>query len=248
MNKGRFVPRLRALVLFLLPTSVARLIVGRARIARQVRIGWSWVEVDRLDMEAGSHVGHGSFVRVPRLALSCGSWIGHLNIIKGPVAITLGPRAAIGNRNHIVRSVFATMVGDAELVLGEWSKITAGHYIDCAQTVRFGDFATLGGIGSHIWTHGFVHETTGLGRYRVDGAVTVGNNVYIGARASILAGVTIAPAAIVGAGTVIARDLTEPGFYIAGPVRMLPRPAEPDTRSDLTMTGSDGPVRIYRKT
>lgn len=44
---------------------------------------------------------------------------------------------------------------------------------------------------------------------------TVGNRVYIGARAIILPGVTIGDDAIVGAGAVVSRDV-EPGTMVAG--------------------------------
>jgi hypothetical protein len=40
--------------------------------------------------------------------------------------------------------------------------------------VVIGDYSTLAGIGIQVWTHGYVHDTSGPGRYRIDGAVRIG--------------------------------------------------------------------------
>lgn len=48
----------------------------------------------------------------------------------------------------------------------------------------------------------------------------VGNNVYIGSNATILP-VKICDDVIIGAGAVVTKDITEPGFYIGNPCRKL---------------------------
>ena len=50
----------------------------------------------------------------------------------------------------------------------------------------------------------------------------VGNNVSIGTNATILP-VNICDRAVVGAGAVVTKDLTEPGFYVGNPARLLRR-------------------------
>ena len=50
----------------------------------------------------------------------------------------------------------------------------------------------------------------------------LGNRVSIGTNATILP-VTICDGAVVGAGAVVTKDITEPGFYVGNPARLLRR-------------------------
>jgi acetyltransferase-like isoleucine patch superfamily enzyme len=50
----------------------------------------------------------------------------------------------------------------------------------------------------------------------------LGNHVSIGTNATILP-VTICDRAVVGAGAVVTKDITEPGFYVGNPARLLRR-------------------------
>jgi acetyltransferase-like isoleucine patch superfamily enzyme len=51
-------------------------------------------------------------------------------------------------------------------------------------------------------------------------STTVGNNVHIGSNATILP-VKICDDVIIGAGAVVTKDITEPGFYVGNPCRKL---------------------------
>jgi acetyltransferase-like isoleucine patch superfamily enzyme len=51
---------------------------------------------------------------------------------------------------------------------------------------------------------------------------TVGNSVSIGTNATIMP-VNICDRAVIGAGAVVTRDITEPGFYVGNPARLLRR-------------------------
>jgi acetyltransferase-like isoleucine patch superfamily enzyme len=48
----------------------------------------------------------------------------------------------------------------------------------------------------------------------------IGNRVSIGTNATILP-VTICDGAVIGAGAVVTKDITEPGFYVGNPARLL---------------------------
>jgi acetyltransferase-like isoleucine patch superfamily enzyme len=50
----------------------------------------------------------------------------------------------------------------------------------------------------------------------------IGNRVSVGTNATIMP-VTICDRAVVGAGAVVTKDITEPGFYIGNPARLLRR-------------------------
>lgn len=53
-------------------------------------------------------------------------------------------------------------------------------------------------------------------------STTIGNRVSIGTNATILP-VNICEGAVIGAGAVVTKDITEPGFYVGNPARLLRR-------------------------
>lgn len=240
-----------AIVALLLPSVLARPILRLLghRIGRGCQFGWSLVIADRLWMQDRAVIGHCNLINIDRIVMRSDSRIGRMNILNGPFDLVLSAQAAIGNANKIVRGPLGLVTaGRSMLRLGLLTKITSNHHIDCTKAVRFGDFSILAGVGSQLWTHGYIHDTEGPGRYRVDGEIRVGDNVYIGAGCIISMGVNIVAAAIVGAGTTVARNLDQPGLWASAAVRQLPRPAPPDQRTDLVMV--DDPrlcERVYLK-
>jgi acetyltransferase-like isoleucine patch superfamily enzyme len=54
-------------------------------------------------------------------------------------------------------------------------------------------------------------------------STTIGNRVSVGTNATILP-VTICGGAVIGAGAVVTKDITETGFYVGNPARLLRRP------------------------
>ena len=235
----------------LLPSALARLALGLLghRMARGARIGFSLVLAQRLQMASGSHIGHFNLINVRRLVLGAESSIGRANLLNGRISVLLAQRAALGNRNRVLRAPVPEVAhGPASLRIGHWSKITSDHKIDCTCSVRIGRYATVAGSGSQLWTHGYVHAQQGPARYRVDGPVHIGNNVYIGSACIVTTGVRIADGIIVGAGTTVARSLTAPGMYVSAGIRQVDRPAAPGSRADLQRI--DDPrlcEAVYRK-
>ena len=230
---GRIKGFIRAAALALLPARIGRLIANRMgyAIAPGTRIGLSWIQVARLEMAPGSNIGHFNIVKGPfDVELVEHAALGHMNTILGP------PRPDVGTRSH--------------LKLGIWAKITHSHHLDMTDSVAIGDYSTIAGAGSQLWTHGYVHDAEGIGRYRVDGEIEIANNVSVGSGAIITQGVRIGPGITIGAGTVVAKDLTEPGFYVTGAVRHLPRPQAPELRADLEPISPgdvDGEDRVFRR-
>lgn len=235
----------------LLPSAWSRVVLRLLghRIGAGARIGFSLVVVDRLYMDKDAVIGHANLIRIKKLLMRREARIGRLNVLYGPFSVCLHLRAKIGNANKVTRAPQGPVtVGPALLRLGEVAAITAQHRIDCGASVAIGDFSTLAGIGTQVWTHGYIHEMQGIGRYRIDGGVSIGNNVYIGTGSIISMGVHIGPGVIVGAGTTVARDLQEPGLYVSAALRQLPRPEQPELRADLVRV-VDGELTeiVYRK-
>lgn len=199
-------------------------------------------------MAAGSKIGHFSVVNVRRVVLRRNAYVGRMNYCSGPFSLLLRERAALGNRNVATRARLGVSYGPALLALGELSKITAGHKIDCTNSVLFGPFCTLAGTGSQIWTHGYVHTDSPPERYRVDGKVQLGSNVNIGSRSIITGGVSIFDGIMVGAGTTVSKSLSEPGLYVSAAVRRMPCAIAPSKRREMErVIDPDLMETVYRK-
>lgn len=225
-----------AIAIFFLPSALCRPVLRLLghRISNQARLGFSLVIADRLFLQGTARIGHFNFLRLSRLVMRTHAYFGRGNIVYGPISIALAERSAIGNNNKIVRGPRGVVSsGPACLRLGELTKITSEHRLDCTTSIHIGAFSTIAGTSSQIWTHGYVHAIAGPDRYRIDGPIEIGNNVYIGSSCIINAGVTIASGAIIGSGTVVATSLLEPALYVSSSIRLLPRPAPPSERPDL---------------
>jgi acetyltransferase-like isoleucine patch superfamily enzyme len=119
-------------------------------------------------------------------------------------------------------------------------------YVDGFEGLRLGDdvsinrgsnIAATGGltIGDHVSIahavtvltveHGFADPDIPIKRQPIMfHPVTIGNNVWIGARVCILGGVTLANGTIVAAGSVVKHSVTEENCTIAGvPARIVKR-------------------------
>ena len=55
----------------------------------------------------------------------------------------------------------------------------------------------------------------------MNGGATVGHHCLIGSGATVLQGVSICDDVIVGAGTVVTRDIDSPGTYVGAPARKI---------------------------
>lgn len=238
----------RAVLLALLPVPLVRLLSSRLRasIHPSAHVGFSYIAAKDLNMGSGTSIGHLNWITVDKLDLSDGASVGHMNQIAGRIIAILNSEAAIGNRNIISRSR-QNSSAPSLISLGVASKITAGHKVNLASNFSLGDYSIIAGCGSQIWTHGYVHDEKGRGRYRIDGDVKIGNNVYVGSMCFFSMGVYVGDGVIIGGGTSVAKDLTDPGLYVSSPIRKLPRPLHPNMRVDLEIIGESAGDVIYKK-
>jgi len=96
--------------------------------------------------------------------------------------------------------------------------------------VRIGDY-TLFGPGVQILTplHPLDHE---LRRKQEFGKpIEIGSDVWVGGGALILAGVRIGSRAVIGAGSVVTRDIPEGAFGAGNPCRVIRKSADSDRSS-----------------
>jgi acetyltransferase-like isoleucine patch superfamily enzyme len=223
--------KLRAAIIFLLPGKSAAWAANRLgyKFGAGSRIGFSWLDVDSI--VAGQNVV-----------------IGHFNQLRGPFSVKMADYSKIGHNNVISRGPIGVTVGASELSMGIWSAITARHRLDMCCSVTLGDYSTIAGLSTQIWTHGYIHAQKGLDRYRIDAPVIIGDNVSIGSMCLLTMGVSIASGVTVGGGTSVSKDLDEPGLYVSAPIRKLALPSDPDTRSDLELIDTAlSQDKVYRK-
>ena len=169
------------------------------------------------------------------------------NILRGPFELILDTTAAIGTFNVIQRGPKGVTYGTSQLKLGILSKITSYHFIDLTRSITFGDYTTLAGIRSQIWTHGYFHASEGPGRFRVDGEVIVGNNVYIGSGCLINPGIRISDGINIGGNSSISKSLLEKGMYVSQALRFIPKDFE-ETKSKLRQVQTPGlEDEVYEK-
>ena len=134
-------------------------------------------------------------------------------------------RIWLGTRCVLQESVWLNVVSaGAELRIGEYSFIGRGTEIEVARSVLIGRGALIAPsvfITDH--NHGTRPGEMMFQQPTVVSPVTVGDDVWIGAHAVILCGVTIGDGAIVAAGAVVNRDV-RPGTIVGGvPARFIKR-------------------------
>lgn len=214
-----------AFILFLFPSAIAffltRLIDGNKHYSfgRKSRIGFSLIITPKLELEDGATISGINFIRIKALKMGKNSRIKHFNVLKGNYRISMSEKAVINKSNKIVNAFFEKRV--SSLIIGYNSIIGVHHFIDMTHDVIIGENSIIAGLGSQLWTHSFYHDKQGSGRVRKEGAIEIGNNIYIGSRCIICLGVKITDTISIGAGAVVSKSLLESGLYVNQPLRHL---------------------------
>jgi acetyltransferase-like isoleucine patch superfamily enzyme len=205
-NRGFRLPRFRKFVVvasLFLPWPLRRhLLQGllKYRIAPDARLGFSFVCPDRLVMEGGSRVGHFTVIKsIDLLHLSENSNIGSLNWISG-----IGLYKPRHFNDETARA--------PQLLVGRHASVTARHMIDCSNKVTIGEFSTIAGAGTHIFTHAIdVREN----RQR-SAPVEIGRYCFVGAACVILKGSRLPDCSILGANSTLHKSFTETHTIYSG--------------------------------
>jgi maltose O-acetyltransferase len=109
----------------------------------------------------------------------------------------------------------------SEIRIGSGSTINHGVHFENVARVTIGERCGLG-IDTLVLTshHPIAGSDQRFGPWSVL-PVTIGDGCWIGARATILPGVTIGPGCIVAAGAVVNRDCAPDGLYAGVPARRI---------------------------
>lgn len=239
-----------AILCFLLPVKLFFWLLNLLghKVHHSARIGFSFLLVPKITLKEKARIGHFNFIKVNSLSIDKEGYIEKYNKITGPIDVLLHETAAIGNSNRIYRAPIGVSYGNAILQIGVLSKITGNHRIDCTRSVRMGDYSILAGHNSQLWTHGYTHDKEGPGRYRVDGEIEIGNNVYIGSMCVINAGLTIADKVVVGSNSCVSKSLIEQGTYVSQALRFIPYDPTLNAKANYTkIEGSLVCEEVYEK-
>lgn len=115
------------------------------------------------------------------------------------------------------------------LVIGVNCLISIDCYFDLADTITIGDRV---GISPHCMlitgNHDFNNQHNRVGNL-IPGQIHIGDGAWLGARCTVMPGVTVGEGAVVGAGAVVTKDV-EPNIIVAGvpakAIRSLQKPQE----------------------
>lgn len=141
---------------------------------------------------------------------------------RGMVLRTRGGTLELGRGLQLRRDASLSVSG--KLVIGDSVFFNRGAYIACRELVRIGSRCRFGEYTSiHDGDHVFGPDAEAAGGRAgfATAPVIIGDDVWIGAKATILRGVTIGDRAVIAAGAVVTRDV--PPDCLAGgvPARVL---------------------------
>jgi acetyltransferase-like isoleucine patch superfamily enzyme len=149
-------------------------------------------------------------------------------------ATSCGRRLLVAGRPRLLRGAKDThlIIGDdvslladvgffldrpgATVTLGDRTSINRRTEIVCQEAVTIGDDCRIG--WDVVITDSHAHTIDGG---RAIAPVLIADHVWIGARAIVLAGVTIGEGAVVGAGAVVTRDVAPNSLVVGAPARVV---------------------------
>jgi acetyltransferase-like isoleucine patch superfamily enzyme len=115
-----------------------------------------------------------------------------------------------------------------DVSIGTHSWVGPFTLLDGSGGLTIGDYCVIS-AGVHIYTHDTVKWALSGGRMEYEQApVTIGDCTYIGAQAVVLKGVTIGPHSVIGAGSMVNRDIPPYTVAVGSPCRTAGRVAIDD--------------------
>lgn len=164
-------------------------------------------------------VGPGS-----RINLSAGSFLflGFAHFTPTPCSIHIGKNARLSVQGtaQILRGVRVFVHDGAHLEMGDRTYINDCSTVTCFESIKIGSECSISWHTNILDTN--VHELVIAGRPKPRSApVFIGDHVWVGTGATILAGISIGENAVVAAGSVVTADV--PGRVVVGgnPARII---------------------------
>lgn len=148
---------------------------------------------------------------------------------------------AIGARTLLAGRLDLIGPGDIgrRLKIGERCWLNAPVFADLTGDITIGDGVTLGHQVVLVTARHALGESAKRAGPTTSAPIVIGDGAWIAACVTILPGVKIGPGAIVGAGSVVTRDVPAHTLVVGNPARVVRRldQAGPRRRSKLTAIG-----------
>jgi acetyltransferase-like isoleucine patch superfamily enzyme len=139
-----------------------------------------------------------------------------------------GNNIRLGNYPHLISTPdncirFTTLGhrgGDAFITIGDYVLISPGVRISAAESIKLGNACMIAAnvyISDSDW-HGLYNRTR---PFRCTAPVVLGNNVWIGDSVIICKGVSIGDNSVVGAGSVVTKDVPANTIVAGNPAREI---------------------------
>lgn len=152
--------------------------------------------------------------------------LGLLESVHGEEAIAIlrAEGASVGTRTRILRGLVIHNADPdlANLRIGDDCHVGRQVLLDLARPVIIGNRVTIS-MRVMVLTHTNVGDSR-CGLASKSAGVEIGDDVYIGAGATVLPGITIGAGAIVGAGAVVTRDVASSALIVGVPGRARTTP------------------------
>jgi acetyltransferase-like isoleucine patch superfamily enzyme len=185
--------------------NLLKIIISFLPISKKVRgkIYSVFGEVDR-----NFSIGFGSYIDSNSIVINESCCIGNLVRIKLLDTFVMGYNSTIGSNTVICGAKESNKVKKRSFKIGENTNILCSHYFDVVAPIELGNKVTIAGKWSQFYTHSF-----DIFGNRIDGRISLGNNIYIGAGCIINLGVKICDQVVLQSGTIVNHSINESGVY-----------------------------------
>ncbi|WP_432798745.1 acyltransferase [Poriferisphaera sp. WC338] len=128
---------------------------------------------------------------------------------------------AKSGKRLLVRA-YAHVFSPHNLIIGDHCSIGRFSILNCVGTVRMGNYVRMGpNVMITTLNHGFVKGTNIHHQECELQQVTIGDDVWIGGHASILAGINIGNGVVIAAGAVVTKDVPDNAIVGGVPAKIL---------------------------
>ncbi|MFC7450651.1 acyltransferase [Rhodococcus daqingensis] len=111
--------------------------------------------------------------------------------------------------------------GGKDIRMGLGTFVNRGVFFDGTAPITLGRQVAVGHQVAFITSTHEMGPADGRGGRVYDLPIAVGDGCWIGARATVLPGVTIGPGCMIGAGAVVTKDCEPNGLYAGNPARRV---------------------------
>ena len=162
--------------------------------------------------------------------------LGEIGELHGTKYISIGDNTKIGNWVYLTAwDCYSCIINGTEtkqhfspkIIIGKECSISSYNHITCINKIQFGDHVLT---GKWVTITDNNHGTTDKETLTIPptkrplhskGPVIIGNNVWIGDKATILPGVTIGDGAVIAANSVVTKDVPAYSLAAGNPAKII---------------------------